>query len=250
MNPKGKVAFVTGSARRIGKAISLGLAQAGANVVINYRSSSEAAEATAAEARAFGVEALPVQFDMSDYRGAAAVVDHITKELGPIDILVNNASFFKPAPFPTKDFTIWHATIDVIVHGPFYCANAVAPFMLEKGEGVIINIVDLSAWESWPAYTAHGVAKTALLSLTRQLAMELAPSVRVNAVVPGPILRPLDYTDEKFARTAEKTLLNRWGFPENLAETVLFLIKNDYITGEYITVDGGQRYGHRKHEAG
>jgi 3-oxoacyl-[acyl-carrier protein] reductase/pteridine reductase len=250
MDPKGKVAFVTASARRIGKAITLALAQAGANVVVNYRTSAEEAEATAAEARALGVEALAVQFDMSDYRGAVAVIDHITKELGPIDILVNNASLFKQAPFPTKDFTIWHDTIDVIVHTPFYCANAVAPFMLEKGEGIIINIVDLSAWEAWPDYMAHSVAKAALLGLTRQLALELAPAVRVNAIAPGPVLPPLHFTEEMIARTADKTLLNRWGTPENVVETALFLIKNDYITGEYITVDGGERYGHRKYEAG
>lgn len=250
MDPKGKVAFVTASARRIGKAITLALAQAGANVVVNYRTSAEEAEATAAEARSQGVEALTVQFDMSDYRGAVAVIEHITKELGSIDILVNNASLYKQAPFPTKDFTIWHDTIDVIVHTPFYCANAVAPFMLEKGEGIIINIVDLSAWEAWPDYAAHSVAKAALLGLTRQLALELAPAVRVNAIAPGPVLPPLHFTEEMVARTADKTLLNRWGTPENVVETVLFLIKNDYITGEYITVDGGERYGHRKYEAG
>ena len=250
MDPKGKVAFVTASARRIGKAITLALAQAGANMVINYRTSAEEAEATATEARALGVDALIVQFDMSDYRTVPLVIDHINKEVGPIDILVNNASLFKQAPFPTKDFTLWHDTIDVIVHTPFYCANAVAPFMLDKGEGVIINIVDLSAWEAWPGYAAHSVAKAALLALTRQLALELAPTVRVNAIAPGPTLRPLHYTEEMVARVADKTLLNRWGTPENVAETVLFLIKNDYITGEYITVDGGERYGHRKYEAG
>jgi len=250
MDPKGKVAFVTASARRIGKAITLALARAGANVVVNYRTSADEAEATAVEARALGVAALTVQFDMSDYRGASAILDQITKELGPVDILVNNASLFKQTPLPTKDFTVWHDTIDVIVHTPFYCANAVAPFMLKKGAGVIINIVDLSAWEAWPAYAAHSVAKAALLAMTRQLALELAPAVRVNAIAPGPILRPLHYTEEMVTSVADKTLLNRWGTPENIAETVLFLVKNDYITGEYITVDGGERYGHRKYEAG
>jgi 3-oxoacyl-[acyl-carrier protein] reductase/pteridine reductase len=171
------VAFVTASARRIGRAITLALARAGTDVVINYRTSAEEAEATAAEARALGVRALTVRFDMSDYRGAPRVIDDITHELGPIDILINNASLFKQAPFPAKDFTLWHDTIDVIVHTPFYLASTVAPFMLEKGAGVIINIVDLSAWEAWPGYAAHSVAKAALLALTRQLALELAPAV-------------------------------------------------------------------------
>jgi len=250
VNPKGKVAFVTASARRIGRAITLALAQAGANVVINYRTSAKEARATAAEARALGVQALTVQFDMTDYRSAPALIDQLTRKLGPIDILVNNASLFKQAPVPSGNFTLWHNTIDVIVHTPFYLANAVAPSMLDRGAGVIINIVDLSAWEAWPGYAAHSVAKAALLALTRQLALELAPAVRVNAVAPGPVLPPIRFTEEMIARTAAKTLLNRWGTPENVAETVLFLVRNNYITGEYITVDGGERYGHRKDEAG
>ncbi len=250
MDPKGKIAFVTASARRIGKATSLALAAAGANVVINYRTSADEAEATAAEARALGVEAMTVQLDVADYRTVAPAITKISQEFGPIDILVNNASLFKQAPLPTTDFTIWHNTIDVIVHTPFYCANAVAPHMLAKGEGVIINIVDLSAWEAWPKYAAHSVAKAALLALTRQLALELAPAVRVNAVAPGPVLPPLHFTDEMVARTADKTLLGRWGTPEDVAEAVLFLVKANYITGEFITVDGGERHGHRKYEAG
>lgn len=250
MNPEGKVAFVTASARRIGKATSLALAAAGANVVINYRTSADEAEAAAAEARALGAEAMTIQLDVSDYKNVGAAFAKIHKEFGPIDILVNNASLFKQAPLPTTDFTIWHKSIDTIVHTPFYCANAVAPYMLEKGEGVIINIVDLSAWEAWPGYAAHSVAKAALLALTRQLALELAPAVRVNAVAPGPVLPPLHFTDEMIARTADKTLLNRWGTPEDVAETILFLVKSNYITGEFITVDGGERHGHRKYEAG
>lgn len=250
MDPKGKIAFVTASARRIGRATALTLAAAGTNVVINYRTSADEAEATAAEARALGVEAMTVQLDVSDYQNVGAAITKINQDFGPIDILVNNASLFKQVPLPVTDFSIWHKTIDVIVHTPFYCANAVAPQMMQTGAGVIINIVDLSAWEAWPGYAAHSVAKAALLALTRQLALELAPAIRVNAVAPGPVLPPGHYTEEMIARTADKTLLGRWGTPEDVAETVLFLIKANYITGEFITVDGGERHGHRKYEAG
>jgi len=250
MDPKGKIAFVTASARRIGRVTTLALAAAGANVVINYRTSADEAEATADDARALGVEAMTVQLDVSDYRNVGAAITKIDQDFGPIDILVNNASLFKQAPLPTTDFSVWHNTIDVIVHTPFYCANAVAPQMMQKGAGVIINIIDLSAWEAWPGYAAHSVAKAALLALTRQLALELAPAIRVNAVAPGPVLPPHHYTEEMIARTADKTLLGRWGTPEDVAETVLFLVKSNYITGEFITVDGGERHGHRKYEAG
>jgi 3-oxoacyl-[acyl-carrier protein] reductase/pteridine reductase len=118
--------------------------------------------------------------------------------------------------------------------------------MLERGRGVILNIIDLSAWEPWPNFAAHSVGKAGLLALTRQLALDLAPDVRANAIAPGPVLPPPDYSEEKIARTGKKTLLNRWGEATDVSDAVLFLVRADYITGETITIDGGERYGHRK----
>ena len=122
--------------------------------------------------------------------------------------------------------------------------------MLANGGGVIVSIGDLSAFEPWPGFAGHAVGKGAILSLTRQLALELSPTVRANAVVPGPALRPANYDDETYARVANDTLLERWGTPEEMAHAVQFLIEADYITGEIITVDGGQRFAHRKHAHG
>jgi 3-oxoacyl-[acyl-carrier protein] reductase/pteridine reductase len=243
MDLAGRTALITGGAHRVGRAITLALARAGANVVINYHTSSAAAVATAAEARALGVSALPVQADVSDPRQVAAMVAAAREHLGTIGILVNSASRFEKTPFPTDDLAPWHRVTGILIHGSFYCANAVAPMMLERGEGAIVNIVDLSAWEPWPNFAAHSVGKAALLALTRQLALELAPTVRVNAVAPGPVLPPPDYDETKITRIARRTLLNRWGTPEDVAEAVLFLIRADYITGEVVTVDGGERYG-------
>ena len=248
MDPKGKTALVTGGAHRVGRAISLALAQAGANLIINYRASATAAEATAAEARAFGVEALALQADVADHAQVEAMVRTAVEHFGGVDILVNNASRFEKTPFPTSDLGAWHRVTRVLIDGAFYCANNVAPLMLKRGEGAIVNIVDLSAWEAWPDFTAHSVGKTALLALTRQLALELAPAVRVNAVAPGPVLPPPHYTPEQVERSARRTLLGRWGTPEDVAEAVLFLIQADYITGEVIVVDGGQRLSYRKRE--
>ena len=118
--------------------------------------------------------------------------------------------------------------------------------MLASKEGVIINIVDLSAWEAWPNLTAHAVGKSALLAMTRQFALELQPHVRVNAIVPGPILPPPGYTEEQIKKVADRTLLKRWGTPVDISRTVKFLIESDYINAEFITVDGGERYGRRK----
>jgi NAD(P)-dependent dehydrogenase (short-subunit alcohol dehydrogenase family) len=250
MNPKGKTALITGGAVRIGKTITLALASVGANVVINFNTSAQAAAAAVAEAQDLGVGALAVQADIADYRQVQKMVEAAKNKFGGVDILVNSASLWRATPFPTDNLADWHLVTRILIDGSFYCANAVAPLMLAKGEGAIVNIVDLSAWEPWPNFTAHSVGKAALLALSRQLALELAPAVRVNAVAPGPVLPPADYDEETIKRTAEKTLLNRWGSPEDIAEAVLYFVKANYVTGEVIAVDGGERFGHRKLEHG
>jgi 3-oxoacyl-[acyl-carrier protein] reductase/pteridine reductase len=246
MDARGKTALITGGAQRVGKAISLGLARAGANVVINYNTSADAAQATAAEARALGVQALTVQADVADWQQVKDMVALAGERLGAIDILVNSASRFEKTPFPTEDISAWQRVTGILIHGSFYCANAVAPAMLARGDGAIVNIVDLSAWEPWHDFAAHSVGKAGLLALTRELALELAPAVRVNAVAPGPVLPPPGYTPAQLEAMARRTLLERWGSPDDVAHAVLFLIEAEYITGEVIIVDGGERFGHRK----
>lgn len=250
MELEGKTALITGGAKRVGRGITLAFARAGANVVINYNSSADDAVTTAHEAEALGVQAFPVQASVSDYEQVGAMVDAAAARFGTIDVLVNNASTFLPDPLPTNDLSVWHHSIDTLVHGPFYCANRVAPVMLANDGGVIIGISDLTALEPWPGFAGHAVGKGAVLSLTRQLALELAPRIRANAVIPGPALRPDDYDDATYQRVADDTLLGRWGTPEEMAQAVLFLVEADYITGEVITVDGGQRFGHRKNAHG
>jgi NAD(P)-dependent dehydrogenase (short-subunit alcohol dehydrogenase family) len=242
MNPAGKTALVTGGAHRVGKAITLALAGAGANVVINYNRSAEAAEETAAEARALGVDALPVQADVADLDQVRRMVRAAADRFGGVDILINSASPWERTPFPTEDIAAWHRVTRILIDGPFYCANAVAPSMLARGEGVIINMLDLSAWEAWSGMTAHSVGKTALLALTRQLALELAPAVRANGIAPGLVLPPPGADDAAVERMAQGTLLKRWGSAVDVADAVLFLVRSDYITGEVIVVDGGQRF--------
>lgn len=250
MNPKGKTALITGGAHRVGKAITIALAQAGANVIVNYNTSAKAAEETVSEARAQGVDGLAVQADIGNYQQVEGMVAAAKAQFGGVDILVNSASLWMETPFPTRNLDGWHRVTNILINGAFYCANAVAPLMLEKKEGAIVNIIDLAAYEPWPNFVAHSVGKSALLALSRQLALELAPTIRVNAVAPGPVLPPPEYSEEMIARTAQKTLLERWGTPEDIAEAVLFFIKANYITGEALAVDGGQRLAHRKHEHG
>jgi len=243
MEIEGRTALITGGAHRVGKAITLALAQAGANVVVNYHRSSAEAEQTVDQCRLHGVAAVAVRADVSDHEQVVAMVDAARDRFGRVDILVNNASLWKQTPFPMEDLTDWHSVTRILIDGPLYCANAVAPLMLERGEGAIVNIVDLSAWQPWRDRAAHSVGKAGLLALTRQLALELAPGIHVNAVAPGPVLPIPGSSRETNAKTARETLKKRWGAPDDVAEAVLFLVRASYITGEVIVVDGGQRLG-------
>jgi len=248
MNLSGKTALITGGAHRVNAVITLSLAQAGANVVINYHSSGQAAQGTAASARALGVQALPVQADVSDLDQVKQMVRAAEERFGAVDVLVNGASRFERTPFPTTDVSAWQRVTRILLDGSFYCANLVAPGMLERGEGSIVNIVDLAAFIPWPDFSAHAVGKAGLMALTRQLALELAPTVRVNAVAPGPVLAPPGTSPETLAAIARRPLLKRWGTPEDVAQAVMYLIAADYVTGQVIIVDGGEMIGQRKEE--
>lgn len=246
MEINGRIALVTGGAVRVGKAISTELANCGAKVVVNYSSSSLEAEKTVAEILSAGGEAIAIQTDISNWEEVQKMFAQIHDYWGKIDILVNNASPFVATPIPTTSMENWHLVTSVQIDGAFFVSNLAAADMMSKKEGCIINIVDLSAWEAWPNLTAHAVGKSALLTLTRQFALECRPYVRVNAIAPGPVLPPPDYSEERIKATAQKTLLDRWGNPEDISRTVKFLIESDYINGESIIVDGGEHHGHRK----
>jgi NAD(P)-dependent dehydrogenase (short-subunit alcohol dehydrogenase family) len=245
MKIAGKTALITGGAHRVGKAITMALARAGANVVVNYYSSDEAAQETADEVRALGVHALAVQADIGDVDQARALAASAADRFGAVDILVNSASIWQKTPMPMGDFSSWHRVLSVLLDGSMALADAVAPMMRERGQGAIVNIVDLSAWKPFRGYIAHSVGKAGLLALTRQLAVELAPEVSVNAVAPGPVLPPLDFSQEQIDRAAGRTLKGRWGTPQDVADAVRFLVEADYITGEVIVVDGGERLAAR-----
>jgi len=246
MEIRGKTALVTGGAVRVGKALSLALAQAGANIAIHYHSSEAEAEETAGEVRDLGVSAEIFHADISDPQQVEQMADAVQQTFTRVDILVNSASLFKLTPLPVKDYADWQKVTRVLIDGAFYCSNAFAPGMQTAGEGAILNIVDLSAFFPWPNFAAHSVGKAGLDALTRQLALEYAPQVRVNALAPGPVLPPEDYSEEKQARAAARTLLKRWGSPADVTQAALFLIQADYITGVTLPVDGGEHVGARK----
>lgn len=244
MDLAGSTVLVTGGAIRIGRSIAFAMAERGATVVITFRSSAHEAQTAIAEIEADGGTAYAIRLDLEDAASIPAAVGEAVAAAGPIDVLVNNASYFEPTPFPTDVHAGWFRTFDVLVHGPYLLSNAVAPGMLERGRGSIINIVDLSAWHPWPDRGAHSVAKSALLALTRQLAVELAPAVTVNAIAPGPTIPATSFDADQIDRLARRNLLGKWGDPAEIARTAVFLAEASNITGDCITVDGGERWGH------
>jgi NAD(P)-dependent dehydrogenase (short-subunit alcohol dehydrogenase family) len=250
MDPAGRVAVVTGGGSRLGRAITLGLARAGADVVVHYHRSADAADETAAAARALGQDALVVQADLSSVEQAQALGEAAEEAFGGVDILVHTSSPFIAGRLEDVTPASWQLVMGVVVKGLLFLTQRLAPGMRQRGEGAIITVLDRGASEPWPSFLVHGVAKSALWALTRSLAVELAPQVRVNGLVPGPVLPPPDYGEEQIARRAQGTLLERWGDPQDVVDAVLFLVRSDYVTGEALFLDGGERWAHRRGSRG
>ncbi len=245
MNPKGKTALITGGAHRVGKAITMMLAAAGANVVVNYNSSSAEAEETVHAAKALGVDALAIQADVADPAAVAAMVERIKAHFGGVDIIVNSASYFGKTPFPSDDadiYEMWQRVTRISIDGPFFICNALVPTMQQRGGGVIVNIVDLSVWFPWKDFMAHAVGKAGLLALTQSLALELAPTIRANAIAPGLIEPPPGRSQKQIEASTKRNLLHRWSGGDAVAHAVRYLIEADFVTGEVLTVDGGERF--------
>jgi 3-oxoacyl-[acyl-carrier protein] reductase/pteridine reductase len=230
----------------LGRDITLAMAQAGADVVIHYHRSAGPAKQTEAEARELGVDALTVQADLGSVEEAQALGKAAEAAFGRVDILVHTASPFVAAPLDGVTVASWQLVMGAVVKGFLFLTQQLAPGMQARGEGVIITLLDRGAFEPWPTFLVHGVAKTALWALTRSLAVELAPQVRVNGLVPGPVLPPPYYGERQIARRARGTLLERWGDPQDVVEAVLFLVRSEYATGEALFIDGGERWAHRR----
>jgi NAD(P)-dependent dehydrogenase (short-subunit alcohol dehydrogenase family) len=237
---KGKVAFVTGAAMRVGRVIALALAEKGAHVAFTHLDDQEPWQRTLAEIQSRGVDGMALPMDVCQLGRPAACVQSVVDRFDRVDILVNNASLWLSAPFLEITDEAWEQALSVNLTGPFLCSQAVAPHMLRQGSGLIVNITDLSAYQTWPNYAHHSASKAGLVGLTRVMAAELAPHVRVNAIAPGTVLLPEDAGEEKQRWAAENSLLKRIGTPEDVAKTVIFLAEMDFVTGVVYFVDGGR----------
>jgi pteridine reductase len=237
MEIEGRVAVVTGGARRVGRAFAFGLASAGADVLVNYHSSAREARETVAGIETLGRRAVAVQADVASGDGVRTLVDAAQREFGRLDILVNSASLFERTPVLEISEADWDRVLGVNLRGPFLLSQAAAPLLARDGGGVIINIVDLSALQPWPGFAHHAVSKAGLLHLTRVLARALAPAVRVNSIAPGTVLAPADDRGED---GSERRVTERQGHPGDVVDALLYLVRSDFVTGENLVVDGGR----------
>lgn len=236
---RGRAALVTGAARRVGKAIAQALAERGADIIVHHGSSGDAAEGAAAEIRALGVQVAVVQADLTDVAAAQALPERAAAAFGRLDILVNSAAMMTRTPIGEVSPAQWDAMFALNIRAPFFVAQSAAP-LLRVHEGVIVNIADLAAFETWPAYVPHAITKAGVVHMTRGLARALAPQVRVNAVAPGAVLLPDDWEQAVADRLVATTPLARLGSAADVAQAVVYLCEASYVTGEVIIVDGGR----------
>ncbi len=238
------VVLITGAAKRVGAEIARTLHMAGARVVLHHRASTAEAAALAAELNAQReMSALAIRHDLRDVASIAVMIDEAVAYFGRLDGLVNNASSFFPTPVGTIDETMWDDLMGSNLKGPLFLSQAAAPHLAKTG-GCIVNITDIHAERPLKNYPLYCAAKAGLLGLTRALALELGPAVRVNAVAPGAIEWPENETDfppEQQQAIIQHTLLKRVGMPVDIARTVKFLVFDaPYVTGQVINVDGGR----------
>jgi len=236
---KGKSALVTGGGRRLGRAIAWGLARRGVNVAIHYRESERGARATAQDAEVFGVRAPLLQADLAVAKEAEALPGRAREMLGALDIVVNGAAVMERRPLEEVTPADWDRAMDLNLRGTFFVSKGAAAAMGEGG-GAIVNLADVAGFERWRNYPVHCLSKAGVVALTELFAKLLAPRIRVNAVAPGPVLLPDGWTDDAAKRLAASTPLGRLGTPDDVFAAVVFLLENDFVTGETLVVDGGR----------
>jgi pteridine reductase len=235
----GRAALVTGGAHRVGRELVLALAREGMRVAVHYNSARAEAEQTANEVTGIGTDVRLIQADLRTPGEPERVVNEAATGFGGLDVLVNSAAVMVRTPFGKVTVGEWDDMFALNLRAPFFAAQAAAAVMRERG-GVIVNIADLAAFETWPAYVPHGISKAGVVQLTRTLARTLAPGVRVCGIAPGAVLLPEEWSADDANRLVATTPLRRIGSPADVAAALLYLLRADYVTGETLIVDGGR----------
>jgi pteridine reductase len=243
-----KVVLITGAGKRVGAAIAQHCHQLGMRVAIHYRESAQQASSLCTN---FNLQrpdsAITLGTDLRDTDHLQDLITQVTRKWGQLDVLINNASSFYPMPVAKVTPSVWEDVMASNLKAPFFLAQLAAPYLKEQ-KGCIINLVDIQAQRPLKNYSVYCIAKAGLVMLTKSLAKELGPNIRVNAIAPGIVLWPDDDTEFNDAlreKIAARNALKRIGTPQDIAKTAAFLITHaDFITGQIIAVDGGRSLGY------
>ena len=235
----GRVALVTGAAKRVGRSIALELAARGAKVVVNYRGSTAEAAEVVREIEQYGGKAAAIQANVSQRKEVERLVAETERIFGGLDVLVNNAGMFQHVPFAEITDEQWNGIIATNLTSQFLCAQIAAPLLRKSGRGRIVNLASLGGLLAWPGYVHYCVSKAGVIQLTRCLARALAPEITVNAIAPGTITFEGD-APERAGDYIQRAPLRRTGKGSDIAEAVAYFAEADFVTGQILAVDGGR----------
>ena len=230
---------MTGAGHRVGQAIAVALGARGMRVAVHYNAHAEGARETLRSIERAGGSGALFAADLTEANSAERVIADVVGSFGGLDVLVNSAAVMVRTPFGQITAEQWDGIMALNLRAPFMLAQAAAPH-LRAARGAIVNIADLAAFETWPAYIPHGLSKAGVVYMTRALARVLAPEVRVAGIAPGTVLLPENWSEADEERLRRTTPLQRSGSPNDVSSTVVFILESDYLTGETIIVDGGR----------
>jgi NAD(P)-dependent dehydrogenase (short-subunit alcohol dehydrogenase family) len=236
---EGKTALVTGAGHRVGRALAVALGEQKMNVAVHYNASAAEADETVGMIEKAGGKAKSFGANLADPAAPAALVRNVAKAFDALDVVVNSAAVMRRQPFGSITAKDWDDVMSLNLRAPFLVAQAAAAEMTSGG--AIVNIADLAAFETWPSYVPHSISKAGIVKMTEGLARVLAPGIRVNAIAPGAVLLPDDWSEKTGERLVDTTPLRRLGDPDDVVDAMLYLLHADYVTGETIVVDGGRR---------
>ena len=235
---EGRVGLVTGAGHRVGRALAVALGKEKMSVAVHFNSSASEANETVRLIESEGGKAKTFQFDLSQRDAPEKLIDAVMKQFGSLDVLINSAAIMKRHSFGSITVDDWDETMNLNLRSPFFVAQAASRAMTNGG--AIVNIADLAAFETWPSYIPHSMSKSGVVKMTEGMAKVLAPSIRVNAIAPGAVLLPDDWSETIGERIVDTTPLRRLGEPQDVVDAMLYLLKANYITGDTIIVDGGR----------
>jgi pteridine reductase len=240
MEMDGKVAIVTGGAVRLGKALALALAQQGVRLAIHYGSSAGPAETVVSEIKAMGSDATAIQADLSVPGEAGFIVGRAAAHFGRVDILVNSAAIFEPGNWDDTTEANWDRHFAINLKSPFFLSQAFAAQVGRERAGHIVNIADWRGVRPGTDHVAYTLTKAAVIAMTKSMALALAPNIQVNAIAPGLILPPPSQDQSYLERKADQIPVQRVGSPKEITDTLIYLLRSDFVTGDLIFVTGGE----------